>query len=242
MQKKLLVKLILLLPTLVISEAYADRPGSYMDNNSGCRLVLCLVNPGEGMKSSDCKKDVREMYKQLASKRPFVPSCKEAEAEGTGYKLRKDHYQICPNGMKDTRTMGKIEYLMKNGIPLNEKNVLASRYNPAPGSGGYVVADGNRPILMNTSNQPPYTALACVPKSETPVISRFCLEKEIRGECTQWVKVHRFNNITWLPYRKSPAVVDSYVNHKLSLRSRLYGEEVCNDDTNRIYQTNRACE
>lgn len=203
------------------------------DENSGCRIVLCLANPNGPTSASECKPDIAQMLRDH-SKGRTVPSCDEAKKSGTYYNLRNDHYGLCKSDTTDSRTVGR-GMTGKNIFVLDAETSSRLPKMPAhasqqPGS-AYVAAlkqsYENNPAVGRTPNG--RTSLACLPSGASYNTSTVCLRWERIGDgpytCTETGTVHTFNrNVSWNVYKTSPYVADVYVKNSIWHRARLNGD------------------
>lgn len=203
---QILTKLIRTLGILLLLSASALSWAGYKDGESGCRLVLCLANPKGPMSEAECVQDVQELYHQWEKGNP-APSCQQAKDAGAYYTRRSDHYQLCPAGTTDSRTLDLTStYIVDQSIRIKSAPLQQYLNNPA-------TTDFSR----NRNDSEP-TALACVGGEHR--VTTICRSGH-GGDC-DWVTVHVFQNVAWRPYKASPHVADVYINNKIFHRARLY--------------------
>lgn len=213
---------------LIPAAAYAG----YQDGNSGCRIVLCLANPKGPMAESECRQDIKELFYQRTRPHPDIPSCKEAEKSGTYYKFRDDHYQFCPAGYTDSRSIGGLTGKDIFVLDGQEAASLPKQNNSTGNIWLNQTGKNNQTTtylqaLSQYANDPAIgrgtsggrTRLACVAGSVTS--SRVCLEWSDH-QCSRYGTIHQYSKVARNNYKQSPQVADVYVNSKIWHRTRLY--------------------
>ena len=216
---------------------------AFQDENSGCRILLCLANPNGPMSVSECKPDIKDFYRAISKGRPY-PSCSGNSKKGdpSHFELAHDNYALCPAGTTDSR---KERILMgayvatpsfSTGLVSPAFGIQRSRVNTKPTSsrvdpkdvrynnptrtgGGYFSDDGGAGR----------TALACVGKSLGT--TKVCLAgPDACVDSDNLTTVHVFDKIVYRKYNPNSFVANVYVKDKatnqenLLQRVRLFGQ------------------
>lgn len=91
--------------------------GSAHASDYGCKVLLCLANPGGPTQFAECVPPISQLWDDLRNFRPF-PTCDLASvpnSQGGSYARQgTSYYDICPAG---TTALAEQTYAIKNGAP-----------------------------------------------------------------------------------------------------------------------------
>lgn len=218
------------------------------DENSGCRIVLCLANPKGPTAASECRPDISQMLRCYSKGKGCpVPSCDEGKQSGTYYNMRSDYYGLCQAGFTDSRgnqnNRGNRNGGNRQQKRLTGQNVFVVDSNAAASLPAKPSSENMQPTskyveaLRKYHNNPAVgqqrnggTSLACVPEGASYTTSSVCLQWSCSDggrdcSCTQVGTVHTFNKpVSWNVMKRSPFVADVFVNNKIWHRARLDGD------------------
>jgi hypothetical protein len=179
--KTLLVISGLLTNFLVVQSVYASE--------YGCKVLLCLANPGGPTQYAECVPPICQLWHDLSHGRSF-PSCdlSDGNSPGTYAKQVAHPYDPCPAGMSPAPrgtlsvqgTAGPNNWPVATGIPATSEALGDDGRNSGP--------------------------QACVGK----LIGAYPIGEE-------GATVSVYDKLVWQPY-KSPRAIDVYVNDRLQTR------------------------
>ena len=162
----------------------------------GCKVLLCLANPGGPKQYSECVPPINQLWNDLSHGDPF-PTCDLSDGNSPGNYAQQinNPYDPCPAGLAPA-PQGT---LLIQGV---------QQPKPKAWSIGYTVT--GEPGISESLNEDGKISgpQACVGN---------LLGSYLMGSQDDGTMVTVYDKVVWQPY-KSPRAIDIYVNNKLQTR------------------------
>ncbi|MBK5071619.1 hypothetical protein I2492_01140 [Budviciaceae bacterium CWB-B4] len=178
-------------------------PFSVQASEYGCKVLLCLSNPGGPKEHAECHPPIDQLYDDLKEGRAF-PRCEEA---GNNYaKLVFDPYDPCPDNTRAAAAGSHVQQGQKGDIPaLASWNATKSRI--AAGQ-----PDNNHANPVRISEKTRTSGRACVGNTVGQYTLKDCTD------CKPYT-VFVYDKVIW-QMAQSPRAIDVFLNGVWSRRIR----------------------